>query len=100
MEKSLMSMMIAIVGVAALAQVLQSLMTTGRQAPADGRGDIDMDGLVTENDLALLMDFITTVRTPTDEEFRRADVNCDGTLNTLDVTLLERYIGGIDFPPC
>lgn len=75
---------------------------SGRVPPCDGIGDPDMDGYVTDADIALLEQFIMGTITPTAEEFRRADVNGDGLLNALDMTLMERYIAGLDdtFPAC
>ncbi len=61
-------------------------------APADGKGDVDMDGYVTMNDSNLVQQFILGTRIPTTEEFRRADMNGDGRISVADMTAISRYI--------
>lgn len=63
-----------------------------RIAPVDGIGDINLDGYVDDADILLLKQFIVGILTPTDEQYRRADTNGDGTLNALDITTMELYM--------
>lgn len=70
----------------------------GRKAPASGLGDIDGDGWVTNADLDLAEQCVANPTSFTAEELRRADVNKDGNLNALDITLIELYmLGKADF---
>ena len=64
----------------------------GRIAPADGRGDVDMDGWVTQADVNLIQQIILGTFTPTAEQFRRADIKVDGLVNAIDLVATKRYI--------
>ncbi len=71
----------------------------GRPAPANGFGDINQDGYVTDKDIALLEKIMLATYIPTSEEFRRADVNTDGEIDINDYLLIENYIAdGTQFP--
>lgn len=75
----------------------------GRRSPCPPVGDIDGNGYITQNDLALLLyDVVARYPNITDEELLRADVNGDGVVNALDISTLELFLGGeIDtFPAC
>lgn len=73
-----------------------------KKSPCGGVGDPNMDGWVSQADIALTQQFIMGTITPTAEQFRRADVNGDGMVNMGDVIRMERYLLGLDstFPVC
>ena len=63
-------------------------------------GDLDDDGMVTQNDHRILANYILTGQLPessplNEAEFRRrADINGDGQINVLDLTNMVKLIGG------
>ena len=70
-----------------------------RPSPCGDMGDVDGDGFVTENDAKLIM---TSRRTLTPDQLRRADVNGDGMVDVLDSLVIAQYaVGDRDtFPVC
>ena len=61
------------------------------------RGDIDGDGLITENDVTILSRHVSKISVITDVTgLSVADINNDGYINADDHTLLARVISGID----
>ena len=59
-----------------------------------GNGDINDDGQLVNQDLNRLVSWVNGTTTLTPEEYARADVNGDGSVNTIDVYLLLAVIEG------
>ena len=57
-------------------------------------GDINMDGIVDENDAELLQRWYMGGTNFTDEQIDRMDVNGDGHTDAKDLTHLRRYLDG------
>lgn len=55
-------------------------------------GDINTDGVCDKTDLVMLRDYLLTVGTLTPEQGAIADLNADGKLNAIDLTLLKRIL--------
>jgi hypothetical protein len=72
--------------------------------PPDGTdfGDIDDDGLVTEDDITLIGEYLLDLREFTEEEFKRANLFGDGICSIQNILLIESYIYGLidTFPVC
>jgi RHS repeat-associated protein len=60
-----------------------------------GDGDVNADGEVNAGDLVLAMQMALGQRVPTAEQLARADINQDGTVDVVDVLLLQRRILGL-----
>lgn len=58
-------------------------------------GDINDDGIVDFNDVVLVQGYIDNVRTFTDDQIKRADVNKDGQITQEDADLINRYSVGM-----
>ncbi|MEJ6951711.1 M6 family metalloprotease domain-containing protein [Natronospora cellulosivora (SeqCode)] len=58
-------------------------------------GDVNGDGVVDEQDIALLRDYIMGVVSEDEIVFENADVNNDGVINTDDNALLRRFLNGL-----
>ncbi len=61
-------------------------------------GDIDQDGLVTLDDKALLIAYLLGRVQFTEVQRRLADVNCDGSINTTDLSYIKAIIDGTYLP--
>lgn len=57
-------------------------------------GDVDGDGTVTTKDALMLMQAINEERILTDDEFKRADLNKDGVLSSVEALRILQYING------
>ncbi len=55
-------------------------------------GDLDMNGEITVTDLSGVMQAVVGTITLNDEQKKRADVNGDGKIDSLDVSLINQYI--------
>lgn len=55
-------------------------------------GDVNGDGSVNAIDYLLVKSFVLGIRTPGEEEKRRADMNMDGELNSIDYFLVKREV--------
>jgi len=88
-----------------LVGVLAALAWAAPPAPPSEIGDLNDDGVVGYDDLAILQSFIAGVPiseiSPLSEaEFlQRADVNDDGVVNALDIPALEALITAPEPPP-
>ena len=59
-------------------------------------GDVDTDGYPLVDDCILLQKYVTNVPTNiSDEGIAAADVNLDGMIDIIDVTLIDMYTNGI-----
>lgn len=57
---------------------------------SDGRtGDVDFDGIITDNDANMIIQFTIGGQVATDEQRIRADVNADGTINAADASIVK-----------
>ena len=57
-------------------------------------GDVDGDGAVTTKDALMLMQAINEERILTDDEFKRADLNKDNALSSMEALRILQYING------
>ena len=57
-------------------------------------GDVDGDGAVTTKDALMLMQAINEERILTDDEFKRADLNKDNVLSSMEALRILQYING------
>lgn len=55
-------------------------------------GDLDMNGEITITDLSGVIQAVAGTITLNDEQKKRADVNGDGKIDSLDVSLINKYI--------
>ena len=60
-------------------------------------GDVNFDGTLNITDVVLMVNFVITQDTPTEEESLTADMNQDGIINILDVITLVGEILGMNF---
>ena len=58
----------------------------------NGIGDMKLDGQVNTADAVALQQYLLTVRTLNTEQAAQADLNGDGRLNAIDLTLLKRML--------
>jgi len=83
--------------------IVAAMVAPGGVAGATGpvRGDANCSGAVGHDDVQLLIDVI--LEKP-GAEFgdcgAQVDLNCDGTLNVLDVTRLRKLANGYTVPEC
>ena len=68
------------------------IQETEEQIKPYGKGDINYDGQVNQDDLDLMMQHVNKRITLEGEQFKRADINDDDDVNTGDLTLLSLYI--------
>lgn len=59
---------------------------------ASVKGDVNLDGQVTVADAVLLQQYLLTAKTLTPEQAANADMQDDGTLNAVDLTLLKQIL--------
>jgi len=59
---------------------------------ADVIGDINQDGICDKTDLVMMRDYLLTVGTLTPEQGAIADMNKDGKINAIDLTVLKRIL--------
>ena len=57
-------------------------------------GDVNMDGQVTEADYTLLQNYLNGTGTLNEKQFKLADMDSNGILDVVDLTLLRRKIDG------
>ena len=55
-------------------------------------GDVNLSNDVTAADAVLLCKYLATSETLTKEQAQRGDMNSDGKLNVIDLTLLKRLL--------
>ena len=55
-------------------------------------GDVNLDGVVNDDDIQLILDYIAGSEDLTEQQFINADVNGDGIVNEIDIQLI------VDFP--
>lgn len=53
-------------------------------------GELTFEGNINSRDLKLMMKFITGEITPSDLQFKAADINCDGNITVKDLLLLSK----------
>lgn len=58
-------------------------------------GDLNEDGEVTQEDLDMLNNYFTKGQVLTAQQFKAADINKDGILDTADTLKLSQYINGV-----
>lgn len=58
-------------------------------------GDVNDDGVVDDNDVVLLKQYIVDLIDETEADISLADMNQDGRINTGDVLLIKRLIAGV-----
>jgi len=63
-------------------------------ATASGLGDVDQDGWVSQWDIDLITKIMFKRIVPTDEQFRRADINQDGYVDSTDISYAKLIIEG------
>ena len=56
------------------------------------QGDINQDSIINILDVVLLINFILSSETPSDDQFSSSDMNADGIINILDVVLIINII--------
>lgn len=59
-----------------------------------GSGDVNQDGILTQEDLDLAADFVICRKCPTIKQLQEADVNGDGRMTSSDLTLMCRVVDG------
>ena len=71
-------------------------------SPCDSFGDVDMNGVITKNDAQLTLKYDAEEITLTEEQKRRADVNGDGDVDSVDALFILQYSQGLRdaFPVC
>ena len=62
------------------------------QMVPNGKGDIDGNGTIDEDDLTLGLNHVSKKSELTEEQQKRADVNEDGTIDLKDLMLLVKYL--------
>ena len=67
----------------------------GQSVEAGSRGDIDGNGTINTNDVALMRLHFLGIRTLAGEPYTRADLDGNGTLNTNDIALMRLHFLGI-----
>ena len=65
-------------------------------ALAANLGDLNQDGKILVEDVQLILDIVTGIRVPTDEELMLADYNGDGVVTTDDVAAALEVCEDID----
>lgn len=58
-------------------------------------GDVNQDGIITEEDGTLAQNFSVGSELLTEQQFRAADVNKDGKVNSADALMIKQYSAGI-----
>lgn len=58
-------------------------------------GDVNGDGDIDSDDLALLQDYITNHKPLTKQQFKAGDINKDGNIDLADTLKLSQYINGL-----
>lgn len=58
-------------------------------------GDVNSDGVIDNNDLKLVQNYIQGIQALTDIQLKAADVNKDGKIDTGDTFKLSQHINGI-----
>ena len=68
----------------------------------EGYGDVDFDGVVTENDYNMIADHVTGFAPLTGEALQRANVKGYGEVDSSDLQLVQQYLDHIidRFPVC
>lgn len=66
--------------------------TVGRVPPFGVKGDLDYDGMITQNDVDLLQKWIKGKGALTADQVIRGDVNCDGFTDEDDLVELKAYL--------
>ncbi|MBO5104580.1 MAG: dockerin type I repeat-containing protein [Ruminococcus sp.] len=56
------------------------------------RGDINSDNSVDESDLILLQNYLLSLESFDEKQYKSADINSDGTVNSFDMVLLRRWL--------
>ena len=95
-------LVIAAIGILIYALTAREARPIYRASPCPPIGDIDDDGLVTDNDAQLVADYVVGSITLTEEQLRRADVNGDGMVTGGDAMYISQYVEGLidTFPVC
>ena len=63
---------------------------TGGSVPPRIKGDLSADGTVNMDDVNAMVSFLTAAKAPAD--WKAGDLNEDGRLNAIDLTLLKRIL--------
>ncbi len=76
--------------------------TQAKAPPCGNYGDLDNDGLITENDLTIIRQGILGITQLSGDQSQRADVDGNGLAVTSDIVLIRRYMLGMisTFPVC
>ena len=76
-------------------RIRKNISTEDEEALADfveGRGDVNGNGYLEEDDLQVILRYVSEKIDLTDEQLEQADVNGDGEVNIVDMRLLLRKI--------
>jgi len=74
----------------------------GKSIPCDSYGDVNGDGVVTNDDANLISNYVIGNTTFTSEQKLRADVDQNGTVTSVDAMFISQYVEGTrtTFPAC
>lgn len=84
---------------------VNSILTRGETVigtPCGSVGDVDGDGVITDNDGQMVLQYAIGKITLTDQQMKDADVNLDHSINAVDGLFIIRYLAGYisTFPAC
>jgi hypothetical protein len=68
---------------------------TARPVPPNGKGDVDMNGLVSSADVTAVQNIILGIGSWTSAQLAAADANGDGVVNQGDTLLINSYYAGV-----
>lgn len=71
----------------------------GQPSPCNNVGDIDSDGLVTLGDAEIALKIVAQIdpyKNPTREQIRRADVDANKRVSSVDALKIKRYVMYLD----
>lgn len=77
---------------AAAAVVISSLSFPSVNAGYSLKGDINGDNVIGGGDMKLLQSYILKDKALSQEEFERADINCDGSVDSFDLVLAKKNL--------
>ncbi|MCM1007392.1 MAG: D-alanyl-D-alanine carboxypeptidase family protein [Ruminococcus flavefaciens] len=86
-----MSKISKIISSAAVAVILSSITLTSN-ADSSLKGDINGDNVIGGGDMKLLQSYILKDKALSQEEFERADINCDGSVDSFDLVLAKKNL--------
>lgn len=66
-----------------------------KNPPCSGLGDVNLDGVISQDDIAWIREQVAGTRNFTDEQSRKADVNGDNNITNIDSLKVSAYLQGI-----